>query len=214
MWWLMCLCVLSTCHPHHQGWGLYGVLGHSHCPVAHQLSVSGVLQPGVLPTALTRRRRSEVSAMTINAAWSNYIAASGCPADHGLLHKGLYCLQLHREEICFCMQRSFKTDSYLWNMKMLPFCSVNQAITFIWHQNPGDMVLSEINQEVQGWQSICILWICGQMTPKVKLSSGLPSNAGLLQASKSNPISSSWNWRWCLLMPGPLCFPLYEVCAA
>lgn len=68
---LMCSCVHSTCHPHHQGWRLHGVLGHSHHTLAQWLSSSGVLHPGVLPTALAGRRGSQVSAAVANVAQSD-----------------------------------------------------------------------------------------------------------------------------------------------
>lgn len=61
--WLTCPCVPSALSPHHQGRGLHRVLGHGHCPLVRWLGVGGVLHPGVLPTALARRRGSQVSAV-------------------------------------------------------------------------------------------------------------------------------------------------------
>lgn len=68
---LTCPCVPSAHCPHHQGRGLHGVLGHGHRPLARWLGISGVLHPGVLPTALTRRRGSQVSAAVASATWSD-----------------------------------------------------------------------------------------------------------------------------------------------
>lgn len=66
---LMCPCVPSTRHPHHQGWELHGVLGHGHCPLVYWLGGDGVLHSGVLPTAFARRRGSQVSAAVTSTAW-------------------------------------------------------------------------------------------------------------------------------------------------
>lgn len=64
-------CVPSARCPHHQGRGLHGMLGHGHRPLAHQLGIGGVLHPGVLPTALARRRGSQVSSAVTSATQSD-----------------------------------------------------------------------------------------------------------------------------------------------